>query len=111
MKILKIIKKDFDANFRIFLYKCIIIFILLISLYEYTVGSKLNKIDRILTKINDVSEISEEKLQEDFFQKLNSRLNQENFINPEYTRILIRSFNKILEEINRENEKFIKESN
>ena len=50
-------------------------------------------------------------MKRDFFQKLNSRLNQENFINPEYMKILLKSFDKILEEINRENEKIIKESN
>lgn len=111
MKIIKIIKRDFDSNLRIFIYKCVIIFVLCISLYEYTVGSKLNKVDKILTKINDLSAINEDSLKKDIFQKLNSRLDQENFINPEYTRILIKSFNRILEEISQENEKIIKESN
>ena len=111
MKLFRIIKKDFDSNFRIFIYKCVVIFILSISIYEYTVGSKLNKIDSILTKIHDLSQINEDNLKRDFFQKLNSRLNQENFINPEYMKILLKSFDKILEEINRENEKIIKESN
>ncbi len=111
MKLLNLIKKDFNSDLRIFIYKCLIVFILLISFYQYTIGSKLDKIDNLLSRIENLSQLNEDTIQKEFFSKFENRLDQENFFNPEYIKIIIKSYNKILEEFDRENNKIEQEKN
>jgi hypothetical protein len=111
MKLLNLIKKDLNSDLRIFIYKCLIVFILLISFYQYTIGSKLDKIDNLLARIENLSELNEDTIQKEFFSKFENRLDQENFFNPEYIKIIIKSYNKILEEFDRENSKIEQEKN
>lgn len=105
MKFLKSIIKDFNFELRVFIYKAIIIFILLISIFEYTIGSRLSHLDKILYSFDKLSNLDEQQIKKDFFNNLQNRLNNENFFNPEHTKLLIQSFNKIISEINLENEK------
>lgn len=111
MNFLKFLKSEIDSKLRIFIYKCIIIFILVISIYQYTLGNRLNEIDKLIIRFYEVTDIASQENKERFFHKLQSRLEQDKFLNPEYTKILIKSFNKILKEINQENEKIIEEEN
>lgn len=111
MKLFNLIKKDFNYDLRIFIYKCLIIFILLISFYQYTIGSKIDKIDNLLSRIENLSQIDEDTIQKKFFSKFENRLNQENFLNPEYVKIIIKSYNKVIKEFDRENIKIEQEKN